>query len=67
MASRMQWSYTSGSEGGPENPTHRELGTALWSDPYTLVVRAGRSSRAPRGGVVVPVVHTPSTALATAK
>jgi putative transposase len=28
-------SRTSGSEGGPEKPTHREMGRALRSDPYT--------------------------------
>jgi putative transposase len=28
-------SCTSGSEGGPEKPTHREVGRALRSDPYT--------------------------------
>jgi putative transposase len=28
-------SCTSGSEGGPEKPTHREMGRALRSDPYT--------------------------------
>ena len=28
-------SRTSGSEGGPEKPTHREVGRALRSDPYT--------------------------------
>jgi putative transposase len=30
-------SRTSGSEGGPEKPTHREMGRALRSDPYTYV------------------------------
>lgn len=30
-------SCTSGSEGGPEKPTHREVGRALRSDPYTYV------------------------------
>jgi putative transposase len=28
---------TSGSEGGPEKPTRRKPGRALWSDPYTCV------------------------------
>jgi putative transposase len=28
-------SRTSGSEGGPEKPTHRKMGRALRSDPYT--------------------------------
>ena len=28
-------SCTSGSEGGPEKPTHRKMGRALRSDPYT--------------------------------
>jgi putative transposase len=27
-------SRKSGSEGGPEKPTHRKIGTALRSDPY---------------------------------
>ena len=30
-------SCTSGSEGGPEKPTHREMGRALRSDPYTEI------------------------------
>ncbi len=30
-------SRTSGSEGGPEKPTHREMGRALRSDPYTYI------------------------------
>jgi putative transposase len=30
-------SRTSGSEGGPEKPTHRKMGRALRSDPYTYV------------------------------
>ena len=30
-------SRTSGSEGGPEKPTHREMDRALRSDPYTYV------------------------------
>ncbi len=28
-------SCTSGSEGGPEKPTHRKMDRALRSDPYT--------------------------------
>ncbi len=31
-------SCTSGSEGGPEKPTHRKVGRALRSDPYTYVL-----------------------------
>jgi hypothetical protein len=30
-------SCTSGSEGGPEKPTHREVGRALRSDPYSTI------------------------------
>ncbi len=30
-------SCTSGSEGGPEKPTHRKMGRALRSDPYIYV------------------------------
>jgi putative transposase len=30
-------SRTSGSEGGPQKPTHRKMGRALRSDPYTYV------------------------------
>jgi len=34
-------SRTSGSEGGSEKPTHREMGRALRPDPYTQRVREG--------------------------
>ena len=30
-------SRTSGSEGGPERPTDRDVGRALRSDPYTYI------------------------------
>ena len=30
-------SCTSGSEGGPQKPTHRKMGRALRPDPYTYV------------------------------
>jgi hypothetical protein len=35
-------SRTSGSEGGPEKPTSREVGRALRSDPYTGEALAGK-------------------------
>lgn len=34
-------SRTSGSEGGPEKPTHRKVGRALRSDPYIIGARNG--------------------------
>ena len=35
-------SRTSGSEGGPEKPTHRKVDRALRSDPYTRLRGPGR-------------------------
>jgi len=37
-------SRTSGSEGGPEKPTHRKTGRALRSDPYTKLRSATRGT-----------------------